>query len=185
MQLDAQVGLDLAERAKAICFLDIETTGLHGDYNSVLVVAIKPWGGKVILHSVTRPGDDKEVVEAASDVLERYTIWVSYYGKMFDIPIIQTRRLLHGLPILHKKHHIDLYFHLKSHIKTGRRSQGHLLNWLKLSEQKMSVSAEEWNRVLRDPEEGLKVMRRRCASDARGLEALYKRTRHLIGEVTK
>ena len=43
LQLAAQSFLDLAERASALAFVDIEATGLRGDYNSVLVVSVKPW----------------------------------------------------------------------------------------------------------------------------------------------
>ena len=68
---------------------------------------------------------------------------------------------------------------------SARRSQGHLISWLDTPDKKMGVSAEAWNAVLRDPAGSLPTMIRRCESDTRGLEGLYKETRHVIGEVTR
>ena len=42
MQLDAQDFLRLVESNKSLGFVDIESTGFRGDYNSVLVVSVLP-----------------------------------------------------------------------------------------------------------------------------------------------
>lgn len=134
---------------------------------------------------VDRPGDDRKVVREAVKEMEKYLVWVTYYGKGFDVPMLRTRLLKHGLPDMEKQLHVDLYFTLRSALNTSRRSQGHLLSWLKLPEQKMSVSADDWNAIMVTPAKIKPTMRKRCESDVAGLEALYKRTRHLIKEVTR
>jgi len=55
VQLDAQTFLRLVEDTNRLCCFDIEATGLHGDYNSVLVVSIKPYHKAPIVHTVERP----------------------------------------------------------------------------------------------------------------------------------
>ena len=198
MQLDAQSFLRLTEKAQTLCSWDIEATGLKGDYNSVLCVSIRPFKGEAKTFSITRPGQDKHVVSAAAEMLRDMDCWVTYYGKGFDFPMLNTRLLKWGLRPLERKPHVDLYYTLKSKLITARRSQAHLLDWLRIDHtgesvdhdnrdtvQKMTVSADEWNRVLAHPERAMRTMVKRCESDTLGLQSLYIRTRHLIKEVTK
>ena len=183
MKVEPQVFLELAEAAKKIVFLDIEATGLKGDYNSVLVVSLKPYGKAPYSFRISKVGNDAKVLREAKEALEEYYCWVTYYGKGFDIPMLNTRLLKWGKHPIAKRPHIDMYYTLKANILTGRRSQGHLASWLKLPEQKMSVSADDWASLPSDPEKFLPTMVRRCESDVRGLEGLYKTTKHLIRDI--
>lgn len=185
MQVDAQQFLRLVEAAGTLGFVDIEATGLRGDYNSVLVVSVRRFGGKPVSFSVKRAGLDKDVVLKAKSALEELDVWCTYYGKGFDIPMLNTRLLQHGARPIEKRHHIDLYYTLKANLLTARRSQGHLLSWLHSPAQKMGVSAEVWNQVLAAPRKAMPEMIARCESDTEGLAALYNRTKHLIVEVTR
>lgn len=196
MNIEAMSFLQLVEQANKICTFDIEATGLRGDYNSVLCVSIRPVGGKATTFSITKPGNDRMVVLAASRMLASYDCWVSYYGKGFDIPMLNTRLLKWGLPPIEKRPHIDMYYTLKFSLNTSRRSQGHLLTWLGINEkgeassgpdgvQKMSVGADEWNKILSNPSKVMPTMVARCESDTLGLQALYLRTKHLIRDIKK
>jgi uncharacterized protein YprB with RNaseH-like and TPR domain len=185
MQVDAQRFLTMVEKAKSIAFFDIEASGLNGDYNSALVVSAKPYGLKPVTLSVVQPGNDQKMVREAKELLESFDCWVSYYGKGFDIPFLNTRLLKWGIAPIDKRHHIDMYYVLAYSLKTSRRSQAHLLNWLGTPEQKMSVSADVWNRIAENPTKHMPTMRKRCESDCAGLESLYDRTKHLIREITR
>jgi uncharacterized protein YprB with RNaseH-like and TPR domain len=193
MNLDTQAFLRLAEAAKTIVSFDIEATGLRGDYNGILCVSIRPVGGKATTFAVDKAGRDKDVVMAASKMLSAMDCWISYYGKGFDFPMINTRLLKWGLPPLTRRPHLDMYYILKYNLLTARRSQAHLLDWLRIEKHgrdedhdgtktihKMSVSADEWNEVLADPTTVMPTMIKRCESDTLGLQALYLRTKHLI-----
>ena len=186
MQLDAQTFLQLVKESGRLCTFDIEATGLAGDYNSVLVVSIKQFDNpKITTFHVDRPGKDREVVRDAISELSRYACWISYYGKGFDVPMLQARALKHRLPPLEKQCHIDMFFQLVSKVKTSRKSQAHFLRWLGTPEQKMDMSPEEWNQVLSNPKTAIKKMISRCESDVVGLEGLFRRTEHLIGNITR
>jgi len=185
MQIDAQIFLPIAERAGQVAIIDSEATGTKGDYNSLLVVTIKPLGRPPVTLSVERPGDDRSLARDARDLLHEYAVWVSYYGKGFDMPMLQSRLLRHNLKPLERRLHIDVYWHMKAHSLTARRSQAHLLEWLDTPSKKMTLSPELWNQVLKDPARGLAVLRSRCESDCEGLEALYNRTKHLIVNITR
>lgn len=182
MKLDVQDFLRLIEESKSLVFFDIEATGLKGDYGSTLVISIKHFGSQPISFVVSQVGHDQKIVREARDYMAAQDCWVSYYGKGFDIPFLNTRLLRHGLEPMPKVHHIDMYFVLRSHIATGRRSQAHLLDWLETEQKKMSVSANTWAEIASNPE-GLKIMRKRCESDCAGLEALYRKTKHLIADI--
>lgn len=185
MQVETQTFLRLTEAMETIACVDIEATGLKGDYNSILCVSFKPWGRKPYTFTVETPGRDKALVRAVKAELEKYDAWITYYGRGFDMPDINTRLLYHRCSPVVKRPHIDLYWQLKAKLLNSRRSQGHLLNWLKLPEQKMSVSAEAWNEVLANPKRAMAQMKRRCESDVAGLECLYNRTKHLITDITR
>lgn len=185
MQIDTQEYLDLVEDSRKICFFDIEATGLKGDYNSVLVVSIKPFGGAPQSFHIKQLGNDQRVVRDAREALGEYLCWVSYYGKGFDVPMLNTRLLKWGHKPLPKRHHVDLYFSLKHHLLTGRKSQGHLLSWLGTPSQKMGVGADAWSEMGFKMDEHLPVMVERCESDCAGLEDLYRKTRHVIADIKK
>jgi uncharacterized protein YprB with RNaseH-like and TPR domain len=184
MQIDAQNFLRLVETQKSLVFVDIEATGLRGDYGTCLVVSVKPYKSKPTSFVVSQPGRDRKVVTEAKAALEAADCWCTYYGKGFDIPFLNTRLLRWELPPIEKRHHIDMYYTLKSNILTARRSQSHLLLWMGTQEQKMGVSADTWAQISCDPE-NLVLMRERCESDVTGLEALYNKGKHLIREITR
>lgn len=186
MQIDAQDYLRLVESANTLAFFDIEATGLRGDYNSVLVASIKPYNSDPYSFVVKQPGNDKGVVGAVKEALEKYDCWVTYYGKGFDIPMINTRLLKWGKSPVDKRHHVDMYYSLKSNLLTARRSQGHLLSWLDAPEQKMTVGADVWNQVIQDPKgPAMKKMIERCESDVEGLQGLYEKTKHVIRDIRR
>lgn len=182
-QVETQKYLTLLEESHELATFDIEATGLNGDYNSILCVSIKPYGKPVESFAVSKPGNDKEVVAAAIDRLSQFQCWLSYYGKGFDVPMLRTRALIHRIAQPPKAHHIDLYYVLRYTTNTSRRSLGHIVEWLGLPEDKMSVSADVWVKVLTHPEQHMPRMVKRCESDVRILEKAYTETRHLIRDV--
>ena len=185
MFIEPEVFLRLAEKAKTLLFVDIEATGLRGDYNSILVVSGKPYDSKPTTYSVEQPGNDKRVVREAKEMMEEADAWVTYYGKGFDVPMLNTRLLKWGIAPIAKRPHLDMYYTLKSNLLTARRSQSHLLAWLNTPEQKMTVGADVWASILSDFKPAIKTLIARCESDTTGLEDLYRKTKHLVRELKK
>lgn len=183
MQIDVQTFLRLVEQTHRLAFFDIESLGQQGDYGSILVISVKPFGVDPVTFAVRQVGNDQRVVREARDFLSRFDVWCSYYGKGFDVPMLNTRLLRWGLASLDRRLHIDLYYTLKFALSTGRRSQAHLLEWLALPERKMTISADVWASTPFKPKEQLEKLRARCESDTAGLEALYVRTSHLIRDI--
>jgi DNA polymerase elongation subunit (family B) len=164
--------------------VDIEASNLKSDFGTVVVVSVKPYGQPPVTFSAG-PGRDSRILREVRAELHKYQCWVTFYGKLFDIPFLQSRLLVNGMPPLAKRHHIDLYWIVKSRTVLSRRNQAHLLNWFETPEEKMSVSPNVWaNMAVKTPEK-LRILRERCESDVAGLEALYTRCKHLISEIQR
>lgn len=150
-------------------------------------MSVKPFGAKPTTFAVKQAGNDQRVVREVAEHLNEFDAWATYYGKGFDVPMINTRLLKWRLPPLVKKPHIDLYFQLKAKLLLARKSQGHILGWLEpdLPEPKKTVSADIWAMIVGDIEKHMPEMIARCESDTKGLEILYNRVKHLIVDITR
>lgn len=185
VQVDTQRYLDLVEDANAIVTFDIEASGLKADYNSTLVVSLKPFQDDPHTFTIQQFGNDKKVVREAKEFLEKFDCWISYYGKGFDIKFLNTRLLKWGYEPIQPRHHLDMYYVLKHHTVMGRRSQESYLDFLGTEQKKMKVSQNVWSEMGFKMAEHMPVMIERCETDVIGLEQLYNKTRHLIGEIKK
>lgn len=184
MQITAQEILPVLERAKALAFVDIEAANLNADYGTVVVVSIKPYKSKSVTFTAV-PGRDKQLLRDVSTELIKYPVWITFFGKRYDIPFLNSRLIYHGLPLLPKHHHIDMWMVMKMRTHLSRRNQAHLLSWLGTPEEKMSVSPTVWSEMSVKPKEKLEILRKRCESDVAGLEAMYERAKGAIGEITR
>ena len=185
MQVNAQEYLRLMEKAGTLAFFDTEGFGFDADYGSLLCATVKPYGGEAKTFKAERPGNDRKLIIDLKKHLESFDAWCGFYSKGHDIKYINSRALRYGIKPVEKRPHIDLYFVLKSHLATSRKSQAHLLSWLECPEQKLSVSAESWNRIKYDFKKEMKIMEARCLSDVNGLLNLYERTKHIITDITR
>lgn len=185
MQIDSQTYLDLAEGAGQVVFWDLEATGLKGDYNSILVSSFKEYGKEPFSLNVEAVGNDVKVARETKDILESYQTIVTYYGKGFDLPMLNTRLAKWKRMPANPLYHIDLYFSLKPKFLMGRKSLGSLLSFFGTPEQKMSVNADAWSEMGFNMKKHMPTMIKRCESDVIGLEDLYRKTRHHIKEIKR
>lgn len=186
MQINEQVFLRLAEDANKICFFDIESTGFKADYDSILVASVTGYKSKKSDNFIiSQVGNDRKLVRELKDCLESYDCWCTYYGKGFDVPMVNTRLLKWNLPPIDKRPHLDLYFTLKANLNTSRKSLAHLVSWLNLPSDKIGVSADVWNQITVQFNKNIKILTERCASDTYILRDLYNKTKHLVKEIKK
>ena len=184
MKLEVVDFLRLVEQANTIAFVDIEATSLTADYGSTLVVSVKPYQSKPKTFVVSQPGHDQKVVREAKEEMEKYDCWVTYYGRGFDVPFLNTRLLKWGLPSIEKRPHLDIYFSIQPKLAMSRKSQAQLLGFLGTYEQKMGLSPNVWSEVLHDPR-AMKTLIARCESDVTGLQAGYDKVKHLVAEIKR
>ena len=185
MQIDTQTYLELAENASKIVFWDIETTGLKGDYNSILVSTVKPFGKKPVTFSVQALGNDQKVARETKEFLSEFQTVVTYYGKGFDMPFLNTRLAKWKQRPVDPMYHLDLYFSLKPKLLLARRGLGSLCEFYGTPEQKMFVGSEVWSEMGFNLKKHMPTMLKRCESDVIATEDLYKKSRHLIRDLKK
>lgn len=169
------------------CMLDIEATNLAADFGRVLCVCIKPLGGPVTTISQTdwpddfkaRPWDDSKVVKKALSILSGYDVWVTYYGKGYDVPFLRTRSLGRQRPLLYA-FHVDLYFAVKYGLRMSRRSLLRVQEHLCLKSKKTPLTPEIWQRASAGSARAYKEIARHCQADVMVLEEVFN---HLKGSV--
>lgn len=193
MQIDAQNYLELVESKKSIVCWDTESQGFEGDYGRLYVASVKQPGRKPVTFHIGPNAQDKGMVKDLRDYLNEFDCWVTFYGKGHDVPLVNTRLLRWGYEPLQPRHHVDMYFTLKYKLKTGRKSQAHLLDFLQdtmkimgiKQEKKMSVSPNVWSDLWTDYNKNIQILIDRCESDTVGLETLYRVTKHLIRDIKR
>lgn len=193
MQLDAQEYLDVVEKGGELVMYDCESSNLQADYGKLVVGSIKPFGKKAELYSIGDNFSDKGLAKAIKERLEAADAWVTFYGKGFDLPFINTRLIRWGYFPVEKRPHIDMYYILKHNTLAGRRSQAHMLEFLEdtmeiigiKKQAKMTVSPNVWADLFANFHKNINILRDRCESDTEGLEALYRVARHLIRDIKR
>lgn len=185
MNVDPKDYLKLVEATHQLAAWDIEATQLNADLGSTLCASVKPYGKKPYTFRIKAVGNDVKVVRDLKDALEEYQCWLTYYGKGFDLPFINTRLLKWGYPPIESRHHIDLFFTLKANTKMSSKGLGRYASLLGTDDQKMGVSQNVWSEMGFKVATHMPTMVRRCESDTEVLEALYNKTKHIIKEIKK
>jgi uncharacterized protein YprB with RNaseH-like and TPR domain len=186
VSVDTQDYLDMIESTGNLATWDVESSGFKADYNSVICASVKPYGCKPYTFKIKAMGNDVKVVRDLKDALEEYNCWLTFYGKGFDVPFVNTRLMKWGYPPIDTRHHIDLYFTLKPKTALGRKGLGSYAGFLLGDkDQKQYVGPEVWSEMGFKLNEHMGTMVERCESDCSVLEELYNKTRHLIKEIKR
>lgn len=94
-------------------FLDTETTGLAGGTGTCAFLIglgwITPEGFRLKQYFLREPGEEKSALESLAADLEPFEVLVTYNGKTFDQPLLETRyRLARLKPPFTRLTHMDL-----------------------------------------------------------------------------
>lgn len=113
--LSALGGQPLAVPPDRWAFLDTETTGLSGGSGTfaflIGVGAITPQGFVLKQYFGRNHGEEPSMLDSLTRWLEPFDVIVTYNGKAFDLPLLETRyRLLRTRPPFERLVHVDLLF---------------------------------------------------------------------------
>lgn len=93
-------------------FLDIETTGLSGGTGTWAFLIGLGWlegnSFKLRQYFLRRPAEERALLSHFSREAERFPAMITFNGKIFDLPLIQTRQILAGLRHTVPPRHLDL-----------------------------------------------------------------------------
>ena len=96
-------------------FLDTETTGLMGGTGTYAFLAgvgsIEPEGFRLRQFFMRDYGEEPSMLHRLGEYLERFDVLVTYNGKAYDQPLLETRfRMVRARPPFGRMEHLDLLF---------------------------------------------------------------------------
>lgn len=178
--------------AKIILF-DIESTNLDADFGTTLAFGWKEHGeakSHVISLLDYNPkcdgcgridaDDDKKLLETAYSVLSGVDMIVSWYGKGFDVPFLNTRMLDAGLKPLPPIPHVDLYFTAKHQLKLSSNRLANVQAFLRLSAEKTPLTRRMWRQAEAGNPKAIRYVAHHCYMDVEVLEQVYDKLRPYV-----
>jgi uncharacterized protein YprB with RNaseH-like and TPR domain len=104
---------------ESLLFLDTETTGLSGGSGTVAFMIGLGFIRENVFHVhqyfISRLSHEEGMLELVQSVVNQYDTIISYNGKTFDIPLLNTRFLMNHLQPLNPSFpHIDLLHHSRN-----------------------------------------------------------------------
>ncbi|MBW6463929.1 MAG: ribonuclease H-like domain-containing protein, partial [Firmicutes bacterium] len=104
-------GLESFEPQRSV-FLDIETTGLSGGTGTWAFLIGLGWleENHFLLRQyfLRRPAEERSILSHFAAEADKYPTMITFNGKMFDLPLIQTRQMLAGFRQTMPEQHLDL-----------------------------------------------------------------------------
>ena len=164
-----------------ILFLDIEATDLNADIGNVLCIGYK-WAHEKSVHVMSiadYPGkqinDDINLLEAFEPVFSKADLVIHHFGDYYDIPFLQTRRLIKGLNPMPSVSTVDTWRIAKKRLKFGSNRLERILDVLGCPYKKTPLKLSIWASArvgIRGP---LKYIIKHCKNDVLVLEWVYNR----------
>ena len=176
-----------------ILFYDIETTDLDADFGNMIAFGYKmgPATRPTVLSLLTyaKPCrschrvaavSDRALVAGAAKVLRDADLWVTWYGKQFDLRFVNTRLLDAGLPPLPPVPHIDLYWTARMHLKLSSNRLASVQDFLQLPAKKTPLTKRVWRQAQAGHVQSIKYIMEHCARDVDVLDQAYEKLRPLV-----
>lgn len=171
-----------------LAFFDIETTGLKAHVGRMLWGSIADSWGNVTSWSIEdfpgkTPIDDSELVNAYARELEKYDgEWVSWNGKLFDIPFMNARLLKGGKEIVRgDRVHVDLMYYSKgSSARIGTSRLAGVQDFFKTGNSKTPLDFDTWNLAISGDHDAIQNVGEHCEADVLVLRDVYEHLKPLI-----
>lgn len=169
-----------------VMFFDIEVlSSMSADCGSVCSMAYKYLGKKKV-HSLAISDysnydddvfDDTELLKDIHFIISDADVIIGHYSKGFDLPFLNTRFILNGLPPITHKPHVDTYFDMaKRKLSFRSRKLKNLAYALKLPEKKNPMDfPRDWNAVIVKKPGAMRKMVTYNKQDVIVLELVYEK----------
>ena len=173
------------------CF-DLETSNLSANFGILLCANVKPWHGKSrTLHigqfEHEHRSNDKALVEAVIDELNKYTILVAHNGVRFDRPFLNSRAAMWGVPPLSPKGNmVDPVQLARKHLRMSYNGLDSVAQFLQTKHQKTPVQGHLWIKAVldRDPI-ALNEIIKHCELDVLVLEEVMEKLVPFVGQINQ
>lgn len=159
-----------------IVFFDLETTNLEGNFGRVICGCFLPIeDDEPLIISETekkykgrRLGDDSRVVRACKDILNECWVWVSWNGKLFDVPYLNSRLRFHEIAPLEKRMHLDLMYYARGQfIRLHNSKLDTVAQAFGLDHQKVHLTPDEHVQARVGHKESVEKLVEHCVADVK------------------
>lgn len=171
----------------AITAFDIEATGLKADFAFLLCVAFGDVGKKKVeLLSLSQYGDknpltyEEDLVNDVAKKMQDIDILLSYYGKGYDIPFLNSKMLEYQLPPLPNTPHIDVYWTAKSNFSLSRKSMQNVAYFTRAAHEKSGVEGRLWKSAMAGDPKALRAIEVHNIADIHVLRDVYTELRPYV-----
>lgn len=166
-----------------ILFLDIEASNLSASMGYVLAIGYK-WAHEKtakVMSLSDYPGkkstDDKNLLVAFERVYEQADIVVHHFGDFYDIPFLQTRRIIHGLLPMSKITSVDTWRIAKKRLRFHSNRLNAILRALGCPYSKTELDGNIWIDASAGDRRALNYVVKHCYYDVLVLEWVYNHIR--------
>lgn len=109
---------DMYFGGRSFAVFDIETTGLSPARCKVILSGIlltDSSGSRVVQYFAEQPEDEKQIIEKTLESLSGVDFVLTYNGRHFDMPFMETRAKKYGMTFDPKIYNLDLFLILQGH----------------------------------------------------------------------
>ena len=164
-------------------FFDIECNHLNADWGLLICACIK-WSDKKTIetfritdHKQKSLNDDSGVACAIRDS----DIIVTWYGKKFDVPYLQSRLLKWEKTIMSPNiSHLDLWATARYQLRLSSNRLANIERFLGLQATKTPINQGAWIEALAGSKKHMKIVVDHCKQDVLMLEEAYNKMLPLI-----
>ena len=174
-----------------IGFLDIEATGLKGNWDFMLCFCLKKLNGEILGRHLTKREIlnhtfDKNLTKELIEAMYPFHRIVVYYGKdyRYDIPFIRTRaeRWKLDFPEYRDKWVVDVYDLVKRKLCLHRNRLETACNLLDIPAKGHRLDPDIWQKAQAGDEKSLAWIFEHCKEDVISLEGAYLRLEKYVGK---
>lgn len=165
---------------------DIETSDLKPAFGVMLCAGIKEIGKPAkILKEGRRGGNDRDLVVALRDELEKYDILIGFYSLGFDLRFLNARLRKHKERPLAKRLHVDVYRIVKKGWpRETSCSLAAVCEWLGI-QGKTRIHPDQWRLAsFEGDKKALKYISDHCVADVEILEKVLNEFKRDIVSVS-
>ena len=163
-------------------YLDIESTGLKGNWDYMLCFCIKEANGNILgrhlsQREITTYKFDKGLTQELVTAVRGFDRIITYYGIRFDIPFIKTRCEKWGIdfPSYRDLWQTDLYFIAKANLLLHSTRLMHVCDLMGIPNKEHKLIPDIWMKAKSGHVPSLEWIFEHCKEDVISLEMAHER----------